>query len=198
MRHGQAKSNVSGFLPASSEGAPLTIIGEIQADEAGLFLKESLSPGLRVISSPQKRCVDTARRITDLLSTPLVEVDYGLDVRYLGAALGKGKEFRYAFNTYDEIPGAESTPHFVSRVLETIERLSGYDDTLLVTHSGVIRAARYVSEHRLSLDETSKLLPDEYRELSRPNIPNASLWRFDTEALTPLYEPSEPSGNYIL
>jgi probable phosphoglycerate mutase len=141
VRHGRTEANASGQLLGRADPG-LDDLGQRQA----LALAEVLPSQARVISSPLRRCRETAGFLRDTPDTDarLLELDYGeLDLRPLSeipaemwAAWRADPGFRP--------PGGETLEELSRRVgnlLEELREEAGVGDVILVTHVSPVKAA---------------------------------------------------------
>jgi probable phosphoglycerate mutase len=141
LRHGETAWSAEGRIQGRSD-VPLSQAG--RARLRGTLLPPA-ARGLRVVTSPLARCVETAALLghPDAPREPrLVEMDWGgwqgellLQLRErLGAEMRRNEERGLDFRP----PGGESPREVVARVSEWLGELEA--PTLAVTHRGVIRA----------------------------------------------------------
>lgn len=196
IRHAQSYANVSGVLDPREFGGNITGLGQQQAHSTSLFISGIRAQGditdERVISSsPHTRCIETSSIIAGQLGVPAIEIKNALCVRGLGSAIGRDREYRRQFDTYDCIPGSERTQAFMYRVLSIIEE--PYPPLISVTHSGVISAIRYVFDKGITIDDVDGLEHDCYRKDydTLPKVPNGSVWKLDNGRIEMLFSPTQ-------
>jgi len=105
-----------------------------------------------IVSSPLQRCRTLAERVAAVRGQPvlilegLIEMDFGAWEMTPWSDIPRDELDLWASDFMGARPhGGESVRMLQDRVGETLEGLSA--DTLVVTHSGVIRAAAAVFEH---------------------------------------------------
>ncbi len=141
VRHGRTEANATGRLLGRADPG-LDSLGQRQA----AALAEVLPARSRVISSPLRRCQETAVFLSDQVETDprLVELDYGeLDLQPLSeipaevwAAWRADPGFRP--------PGGETLEELAARVGGLLDELRDDSDTgevILVTHVSPVKAA---------------------------------------------------------
>lgn len=141
VRHGRTEANASGLLLGRADPA-LDAVGRAQAAR----IAAALPTGPRVVSSPLRRCVETAAAIVAAPETDerLVELDYGdLDLRPFSevpsetwARWRADPDFRPA--------GGETLTELGGRVAEVLDELAPAavdDDVVVVTHVSPVKAA---------------------------------------------------------
>ncbi len=151
MRHGQDDENYIGGW--SKVG--LTKEGKMEVIDTALWIKDNLHI-TKVISSDIKRAMQTADIVCDILklaylpSTELREQNKGL----LNGMLQEKAEEEYhdllSNVTVDTIyPEGESLRDLYNRIKEYLEKLMTLqEDTLLITHRGVINMIYFVLNNR--------------------------------------------------
>lgn len=203
VRHGQSTSNADedGKLDSNPLGGPITELGREQSLNAGLFLRSYEASLTTIHSSPQIRCLETARHIrlgaaeVDTSDQVSVITDEDVSVRGLGSAIGKNREYRRKFPTYDSIPNSESTAAFITRVSNYFFANTEEDGRrrIVVTHSGVISLVRFLTANPELINNPNQATPDCYRagygQSGDSRIPNASVWRLHAEGMEMLFKP---------
>ena len=106
----------------------------------------------RVVSSPLQRCATLAKRVAEHhevemdIVNGLREMDFGRWEMVPWDDIPREELDEWAANFLDARPhGGESVAQLRERVQSTLQAIS--DNTLVVTHSGVIRAAAALSDH---------------------------------------------------
>lgn len=145
LRHGQTEVNAGGRLQGHLD-PPLTDLGRAQAAAAASSILER-SPGLRVVSSPLQRAVQTAEAFGPDVDVEVderwIELDYGeWDGRPLASIPPEVWDGWRTDPTFAP-PGGESLIHLSARVHEACVDL-GRDsstDVVVVSHVSPIKAA---------------------------------------------------------
>ena len=159
-RHGQDEDNAQGILNGHRD-MPLTILGEKQAEELALKIKEAGLSFSKIYSSPLRRAYNTAKKISESLGMAdpeiledLIERDFGIITGKTikdGVAMCKPEEtLKAEIITYALSPlGGETFPMLKergARLLERIEKENETGNILLVSHGDIgkmIYAAYY-------------------------------------------------------
>lgn len=141
VRHGRTEANAGGLLLGRADPG-LDAVGEGQAQS----LAAALPDNPRVISSPLRRCVETASAVADTVETDdrLIELDYGdFDLKplkdipaELWAEWRADPDFRP--------PGGETLTELAARVgavLDEVGPEAANADVVVVTHVSPIKAA---------------------------------------------------------
>jgi probable phosphoglycerate mutase len=147
VRHGRTRANASGLLLGRADPG----LDELGRDQAR-SLAAVLPAGARIVSSPLRRCLETAGA---LLAGPgagagpdvdhrLIELDYGdYDLRPL-ADIPADVWARWRSDPTFRPPGGESLAELAERVGRLLDELAGEAaeaDVVLVTHVSPIKAA---------------------------------------------------------
>ena len=141
IRHGRTEANAGGLLVGRAD-VGLDATGRRQAAQ----LASALPPGARVVSSPLRRCLDTARAVVDQpdVDDRFVELDYGeLDLMPLRQVPAETWAAWRADPTFRP-PGGESLAELSQRVWSGLDDLAGEavdGDVVVVTHVSPIKAA---------------------------------------------------------
>lgn len=116
----------------------------VRPEDTAHALRPTLPTGLPVFTSPLQRC----RLLAEQLHEQPIVLD---DLREVHFGDWEGQEWdniprdlldRWASNPYGfEFPNGESVPGFIARIARAIESLP--EPCIVVTHAGVIRAARH-------------------------------------------------------
>jgi probable phosphoglycerate mutase len=129
---------------------PLSVAGRQAADELATRLMDRLPMATRVISSPSRRALDTARPIAAGFGS---EIDIDADLREADVGDVDGLTFDEAAARQPELalrllaaereidwPGGEAAADFASRVAGIVGRLpdGGEDRLVIVSHGGLI------------------------------------------------------------
>lgn len=147
MRHGQDDENyIGGWSDVS-----LISEGIVQVNESAKWIKENLNIKF-ILCSDVKRAVQTATIVSDILDMSFIETS---ELREQSKGLLNGvlrteadKEYHELLNnvTVDTIyPEGESLRDLYNKMLVYIEKIKEMeDDTLLITHRGVINMIYYI------------------------------------------------------
>jgi broad specificity phosphatase PhoE len=147
VRHGRTEANASGLLLGRAD-PQLDDVGWQQASD----MASVLPTGARVVSSPLRRCTETASVIADRgepgvpveTDDRLVELDYGeLDLRPL-AEVPAATWAQWRSDPDFRPPGGETLNELASRVGASLEELVTDDttrDVVVVTHVSPVKAA---------------------------------------------------------
>jgi len=145
MRHAVSEGNEKGLFQGKLD-FPLSERGIKQSHEAALFLKDRFEFE-RVISSPQKRALQTARIVAEVLNLPLEVDDRIKEISYgvmEGLPHGEVKKWeiypKWLENPVENpIEGVENFEKLEERLLSFLDNLEG-ENILIVTHGGIVRA----------------------------------------------------------
>jgi broad specificity phosphatase PhoE len=144
VRHGQTSANAGGLLQGRMD-LPLDDEGRVQAMRTGAHIRENF-PHARVIASPLRRAVDTARAISDEVEIDerFIELDYG---QWDGRAMSEVDPAQWAQWRLDPMfrpPGGESLVELAQRVTPALEQLRSEAqerDVVVVSHVSPIKCA---------------------------------------------------------
>ncbi len=145
LRHAVSEGNERGLFQGNLD-FPLSERGKVQSLKAARFLKGRFSFDA-VISSPQKRALQTAEIVADVLNLSL-KVDERIRELSYGVLEGKSHEEVKGWEIYprwlenpvkNPIEGVENFESLTKRLTSFLEDLGG-ESVLLVTHGGIIRA----------------------------------------------------------
>lgn len=144
VRHGQTSANAGGLLQGRMD-LPLDDEGRVQAMRTGAHIRENF-PHARVIASPLRRAVDTARAISDEVEIDerFIELDYG---QWDGRAMSEVDPAQWAQWRIDPMfrpPGGESLVELEQRVTPALEQLRSEAqerDVVVVSHVSPIKCA---------------------------------------------------------
>jgi probable phosphoglycerate mutase len=144
VRHGQTSANAGGLLQGRMD-LPLDDEGRIQAMRTGAHIRQNF-PHARVITSPLRRAVDTARAISDEVEIDerFIELDYG---QWDGRAMSEVDASQWAQWRVDpkfRPPGGESLVELEQRVTPALEQLRAEAqerDVVVVSHVSPIKCA---------------------------------------------------------
>jgi len=152
MRHGQDdESYVGGW-------SDLVLIpeGREQVRESALWIKDNLNIK-RIVCSDIKRAVESASIVSSVIGIP-VEKNSNLREQNKGLMNGMLKEKaceEYSWFKNDEVtvdtvfPEGESLRGLYNRVKDYLDKILEYpDDTLIVTHRGVINMIYYILNNK--------------------------------------------------
>lgn len=147
-RHGETTWNAIGRYQGRLD-TPLSPLGEAQAQALASALADA---GIaRIISSPLRRCVDTAAPLAERLGIPveldplLLEIDHGSwQGRFRDEIAGSEPELYHEWREHPEkvqFVGGESLVDVMDRWKAFVHAFSPAVNTLIVTHDVVVRAA---------------------------------------------------------
>ena len=193
VRHAQSYANQTGVLAPEFLGSDLSQFGHQQAESTATFLRSHVSGHVVITSSPHLRCIQTAQHIAASLDAGRIDIEEAIGVRFLGSALGKDRDYRRIFPTYDEIPDSESTKDFLRRIFpyahnQDDKHWQNHATEIVVTHSGVISAIKYLTAKHVPFGEIPLLENDCYRaDYNKFTVPNASVWMHRGEDISMLY-----------
>ena len=151
VRHGQTTANAEGRLIGRAD-TPLTELGRAQAEAVARALATSAHPGVRIVSSPLARALETARAIQRTLGAGAdievddrwIELDYG---EYDGApfaAVPASIWDQWRTDAAFAPPGGESLVAVGARVRDACAELApdaATSDIVVVSHVSPIKAA---------------------------------------------------------
>jgi len=149
IRHGDIGEEFKGIFVGKTD-VPLSAEGKLQAERLRPYLKSG--PLTAILSSPQRRCRETARIATEALGLPvevdedLREIDFGRWERLtFDEIVSVGSSAVDGWARYDRdftFPGGESIGDFLNRVSAVGGRLAsqGTGRAAVFTHGGIIRA----------------------------------------------------------
>lgn len=165
-RHGQSQANLDKVFAGPRRYAPLTALGEEQAEQGGRRLLDQHAHIDHIIASPIERALRTAQIIAGTIGFDPkdIQIDDRLAEYDMGELSGQSM---IGVKPADRItaPGAENPIEFQKRVAEALQQASSLPgNTLIVSHAGV---GRMVSTIKLGLD------PSKFYELEGP--PNAQI-----------------------
>ena len=170
LRHGESTANRSRVF-AGHEDVPLTELGQKQASEAGLRIRNLLKdvPLSAVWSSDLVRAAETARlALSSARFNCTIQVDTALRERHLGEWQGKSIDAiqqsgrREILLTWmGHAPGGESLADISLRAVRVLRTVNPTGPVLVVAHGGLIRALLGL------LDRTDRA------QIGRLNIANA-------------------------
>ena len=159
LRHGQDDEKYVGGW----SDIPLLSLGREQVRESGLWIKDNLKIE-RIVSSDINRALESARIVQELLDVPLIK-DSNLREQNKGLLNGVEKEIAYTkypgFTdkeiTVDTVfPEGESLRNLYERIKVYLNKiLEMEDDTLLITHRGVINMIYFILNNK-ELDMNKK------------------------------------------
>lgn len=147
MRHGQDDEN---FIGGWSD-VELLDIGKEEVKDAGLWIKNNLEIK-KIISSSVHRAVQSAKIVNQYLEVPLL---YDDNLREQSKGLLNGMDKELAQVKYGDLlkavdintvyPQGESLKGLYERIKVYLNRIYEFgDDTLIVTHRGVINMIYYI------------------------------------------------------
>ena len=152
LRHGQDdESYVGGWSDLS-----LIPEGREQVKESALWIKDNLHVK-KIISSDIKRAVESSEIVSSIIGVP-VELDENLREQDKGLLDGmlKSEAFsKYEWYKNDEVtvdtvfPEGESLRGLYNRINKYLDKILAFDDdTLVVTHRGVINMIYFILNNR--------------------------------------------------
>lgn len=145
VRHGTTEPNERGVLLGRRADPSLVDVGRGQAEATGQALARRRPTA--VVSSPLRRCLETAETIAGVLSLDvvveprLVEVDYG---EWEGVALGEippGVSRKWRHDPDFRPPGGETLAEVSTRVTEWCQEHESGGSVVAVTHVSPVKAA---------------------------------------------------------
>lgn len=168
MRHGlDDESYIGGWSDVG-----LTELGKEQVQNTSKFL-ESLNIK-KIVSSDIYRAQQTAEIVNSYLN---VELHYDESLRELDKGLVTGMDVKEArliypnikkYNIYDKYPNGEAMIDLYNRVKLLLNDLKDLDETLVVTHRGIINMIYYLmNDIELDMDK------------EKFNVTHASIHEFD-------------------
>jgi broad specificity phosphatase PhoE len=147
LRHAQSEGNKLGLFQGKLD-FPLSEEGKKQSREAGIFLKENFGFDA-IISSPQKRALETAEIVADILNLP-VKVDERLKEISYGILEGKKQSEVENWEPYLKwlenpvkypLEGVDDFEQLRERLESFLKYAYGrYEKPLIITHGGIVRA----------------------------------------------------------
>ncbi|MBR1738578.1 MAG: histidine phosphatase family protein [Firmicutes bacterium] len=140
-RHGRTKWNIERKVCGRTD-IELTEEGHKQAIEAANLIKENNYPITKIIVSPLKRAVETAKIIADINNLPIITEERIIE-RNFGEYEGKAysDEFKKLVQRADyDFESGESAFQVAERIYEVLDEIGKSDDTyLMVAHNGLVR-----------------------------------------------------------
>ena len=151
VRHGQSKSNESGYLAGVTD-VPLSSLGEKQAKAVSQYILNKYKIDA-IYSSPLERACNTVKGVADALDLPIIKEDNLIELDFgelEGLTLEQIKNnFDNDYGKWANDPGVyvpkggESMTHLQARVVESLKEIAKKEDgktVLIGSHSSVIRA----------------------------------------------------------
>lgn len=145
VRHGVTEQNQRGLLLGSRADPGLAEEGQVQAQAVALALGHH--QGAAIVSSPLRRCLETAEAIAQATGSDvavddrLVEIDYGEWEGIALADIPPETSERWRADGSFRPPGGETLDEVGARVAEWCEELDGGRDVIAVTHVSPVKAA---------------------------------------------------------
>jgi len=145
MRHAVSEGNEKGLFQGKMD-FPLSEKGREQSLKAAQFLRKHFKFE-RIISSPQKRALQTARIVAEVLNLPLEVDDRIREISY-GVMEGLPHEEVKKWDLYPKwlenpvenpIEGVDDFEELEGRLQSFLNDLEG-ENILIVTHGGIVRA----------------------------------------------------------
>ena len=147
VRHGlDDESYIGGYSEID-----LIDIGRESIHNLGNWLKEQEFKLDRIYTSDVKRAVSTSNIINEYLQLPIIETS---DLRELDKGLLNGMKKKKAVLTYPNFinvsdinvryPNGESMLDLYNRIKKVLEGIQKYDNSIIVTHRGVINMIYYI------------------------------------------------------
>lgn len=170
LRHGLDDENYIGGW----SDVDLVEEGIKQANEAAEYIKNNLKI-TKIYSSDVKRAIATAKIIQDKLNLELIythklrELDKGI-ITGMKKEIAKKlyPEYFKDLNIYTKYPNGESMYDLYNRIKNLVNELPEYENSLIVTHRGVINMLYFIFNDRL---------PDMDKE--QFNVDHASIHELD-------------------
>lgn len=140
IRHGQTQGNLERRYIGSGTDEPLCAQGIASLE------RRTYPQVRRVLVSPMKRCIETARLIYPQIDPEIVEnlceCDFGAFENKSYAELSGRRDYQAWIDSGGEMPfpGGESRADFAARCVAAFERLDALEDAALVVHGGTIMA----------------------------------------------------------
>ena len=141
---------------------------DIAADDdatqaAASLLVAALPEGTRIVSSPQKRCVQLAGALSQLRphwpasqDARLREMDFGTWEGRLWTEIGQEALDAWTGDFAQHRPGGgDNVVAFMERVAQAWDELDTVTPTLWITHAGVIRAVALLNAGTRGVDQAS-------------------------------------------
>lgn len=149
VRHGESEANAKGLFAGQKDDSDLTEKGKEQAKATA---KEIISEDLkinRIVSSPLKRALETARIISQEIGFDFNKI--GTDSRIAEYDMGSltGTPF-HKISSLDltSALNAENPDDFYNRVFSCLEELSkSSENVLIVSHAGVGRMLETIKDN---------------------------------------------------
>ena len=149
FRHGQSEGNKRGLFQGSLD-FPLSEEGKNQVLQMANFLKPQSAKWDLIISSPQKRALESAKILQKILDLPL-EIDERIKEISYGVLEGKtlqevenlkGYQLWLENPVANPLEGVEDFASIENRLGDFLKSLSSKEGEkfLIVTHGGIIRA----------------------------------------------------------
>jgi len=142
LRHGETDGNARKVAQGRTQ-LPLNDVGREEASAAGRLIARLGWAPERVISSPLRRCMETAAIVLSFLEAGGASLvpEYRDEFMEVDVGDAEGKplsqlEFSTGFAAY----GGESREQLFARVRGGLDSLDGDESILLVTHGGVFKA----------------------------------------------------------
>lgn len=171
LRHGLDDER---FIGGHSD-VPLVSEGVKQVNDASLFIVNNDLVINNIISSDIKRAVQTAMIVNSYLNLNLIKRDF---LRELDKGDLTGKSLEYVKKFYSEFinlkdinkryPNGESMLDFYERIKENLNLILEVDNSLIVTHRGVINMLYFIlNNENVTLDK------------EKFNVTHASIHEYD-------------------
>ena len=143
VRHGATEQNQRGLLLGSRADPDLAEEGRAQAQALARSLARH--PEATIVSSPMRRCLETAETIAEVIGSDvivedrLVEIDYG---EWEGVSLAEipiETSERWRADASFRPPGGETLEEVACRVAAWCEEVDGGSDVIAVTHVSPVK-----------------------------------------------------------
>lgn len=140
IRHGQTQGNLERRYIGGRTDEPLCAAGRVS------LANRSYPTVRRVIVSPMRRCIETARLIYPQIEPEIVEdfreCDFGVFENQSYEELCHRADYQAWIDSGGEMrfPGGECRAEFAQRCAAAFARLDAREDTALVVHGGTIMA----------------------------------------------------------
>lgn len=147
VRHAESVANTKGIYQGQTHDTDLSKLGKLQAKAVARKLS-NIGIG-RLVTSPLKRCYQTAFEISRFIDRPI-----NIDQRLIGTNHGEweGKDKKWIKENYPDLykqwktkpskvvfPQGEAFVNTVGRVMHFLERAALARKTVLISHDNVIR-----------------------------------------------------------
>lgn len=161
MRHAQTDANIEDrFIGSGSPDEPINIKGRIEAQDVGMFLKETVGALDVIYCSPMRRCLETAREIQSVTggiieeNDKLIEADFGSWEGIKRSDIPKVAYEKYVNDQCFVIPGStdsyntiqERAKSFIEELIQS--QIMHGKRVLVVTHKSIGRVMVQIIENK--------------------------------------------------